>query len=157
MAERFLTPIPVAFLKKESTPEEWAGVAEWARQLHLYLDNISRPEGVLATAEATTEVVLTQQEKLDLMLITQEVNLDTVEAQAAASEQALADLLNSSPDYNISNDGTQRTLNADAALLTAGPAYSQVDQQTLIDAFGVVSDYLATLTRDLKNKGIFGV
>ena len=150
MVEPFTIPIPPEFLER-------SGTAEWARQLHLYLDNISRPEGVLATSEATTEVVLTQQEKLDLMLITQEVNLDTVEAQAAASEQALADLLNSSPDYNISNDGTQRTLNADAALLTAGPAYSQVDQQTLINAFGVVSDYLATLTRDLKNKGIFGI
>jgi len=27
----------------------------------------------------------------------------------------------------------------------------------LIDAFGVLSDFTATVTRDLKNKGIFGV
>ena len=128
--ERFLTPIPEAFLKD-------SGVAEWARQVTLYLDDLSRPEGVLATSEATTEVVLTQQEKLDLMVISQEVNLDTVEAQAAAATTAIADLLNSSPTYSISNDGTVRTLNADAALLTAGVAYSQADQQTLINAFGV--------------------
>jgi len=146
----FTTPIPEAFLKD-------SGTAEWARQLTLYLDYISRPEGVLATSEATTEVVLTQQEKLDLMSISQEVNLDTVEAQAAAATTALADLLNSLPKYTISNDGTVRTLNADAGLIVAGAAYSQTDFQQLIDAFGVLSDFAATIARDLKNKGIFGV
>ena len=148
--ERFVTPIPPAFLKDD-------GVAEWARQLTLYLDNLSRPEGTLATSETTTATVLTQQEKLDLMVISQEVNLDTVEAQAAAATLSLADLLNSLPDYNISNDGTVRTLNADAALIVAGAVYSQTDFQQLIDAFGVVSDYLATITRDLEDKGIFSV
>ena len=148
--ERFLTPIPEAFLKD-------SGVAEWARQVTLYLDDLSRPEGVLATSEATTEVVLTQQEKLDLMVISQEVNLDTVEAQAAAATQSLADLLNSLPQYTISNDGTVRALNADAGLIVAGATYSQTDFQQLIDAFGVLSDFTATVTRDLKNKGIFGV
>ena len=150
MVEPFTVPIPPEFLERP-------GTAEWARRVTLVMTELLRPGGVLNISEETADTVLTQQEKLDLMSITQEVDLDAVEAQAAASTQALADLLNSSPDYNISNDGTVRTLNADAALLTAGPAYSQVDQQTLIDAFGVVSDYLATLTRDLKNKGIFSV
>jgi hypothetical protein len=148
--ERFLTPIPEAFLKD-------SGTAEWARQVTLYLDDLSRPEGTLATSEATTEVVLTQQEKLDLMVISQEVNLDTVEAQAAAATLSLADLLNSLPDYNISNDGTVRTLNADAGLITAGATYSQTDFQQLIDAVGVLSDVVATVIRDLENKGIFSV
>jgi len=148
--ERFLTPIPEAFLKD-------SGVAEWARQVTLYLDDLSRPEGVLATSEATTEVVLTQQEKLDLMVISQEVNLDTVEAQAAAATTAIADLLNSLPDYNISNDGTVRTLNADDAAGTISATYAQAEIENIRDAVLVIGDVLSTVIRDLKNKGIFGV
>jgi len=146
----FLTPIPEPFLKDQAT-------AEYFRQLHLWLDDISRPEGALATSEATTEVVLTQQEKLDQITITQDVNLDTTESQAQAATDALAVIQNALPDFNISNDGTQRTLNADAALIVAGAGYSQSDMQQLIDAFGVLSDYVATVTRDLKDKGIFSV
>jgi len=148
--ERFLTPIPEAFLKD-------SGVAEWARQVTLYLDDLSRPEGVLATSEATTEVVLTQQEKLDLMVISQEVNLDTVEAQAAAATTAIADLLNSLPDYNISNDGTVRTLNADDAAGTISATYAQAEIENIRDAVLVIGDVLSTVIRDLKNKGIFSV
>ena len=148
--ERFLTPIPEAFLKD-------SGVAEWARQVTLYLDDLSRPEGVLSTSEATTEVVLTQQEKLDLMVISQEVNLDTVEAQAAAATLSLADLLNSLPDYNISNDGTVRTLNADDADGAISVSPSQAEVENIRDAVLVIGDVLSTVIRDLKNKGIFSV
>ena len=148
--ERFLTPIPEAFLKD-------AGVAEWARQVTLYLDDLSRPEGTLATSEATTEVVLTQQEKLDLMVISQEVNLDKVEAQAAAATLSLADLINSLPDYNISNDGTVRTLNADDADGAISVAVTQAEVENIRDAVLVIGDVLSTVIRDLKNKGIFSV
>ena len=148
--ERFLTPIPEAFLKD-------SGVAEWARQVTLYLDNLSRPEGVLATSTATSEVVLTQQEKLDLMIISQEVNLDTVESQAAAATLSLADLLDSLPDYNISNDGTVRTLNADDAAGTISVAPTQAEVENIRDAALVIGDVLSTVIRDLKNKGIFGI
>lgn len=80
--ERFLTPIPEAFLKD-------SGTAEWARQLHLWLDNISRGEGVLATSEATVEIVLTHDEKLDLVSISQPVNLDAIEALATTALQPI--------------------------------------------------------------------
>jgi len=80
--ERFLTPIPEAFLKD-------SGTAEWARQLHLWLDNISRGEGVLATSEATAEIVLTHDEKLDLVSISQPVNLDAIEALATTALQPI--------------------------------------------------------------------
>ena len=147
--ERFLTPIPEAFLKD-------AGIAEWARQLTLYLDDLSRPEGTLATSEATTATVLTQQEKLDLLTVTQSVDLDQIEIDTAANKSAVDLIATSSPDYTISNDGTVRTLNADAGLIVAGLTYSQTDFQQLIDAVGVVSDFLATMNRDLQSKDIFG-
>ena len=150
MVDRFLTPIPEAFLKD-------AGVAEWARQVTLYLDALSAPEGVLATSEATTEVVLTQQEKLDLVTVTQGVNLDTVEAQAAAATSALADLLNDLPAYTISNDGTVRTLNADDAAGAISVGYVAAEIENLRDAILVIGDVLSTVIRDLKNKQIFGV
>ena len=150
MVERFLTPIPEPFLKEAST-------AEYFWQLHLWLDDISRPEGVLATSEETTETVLTQGEKLDLMTVTQAVNLDTVESQAAAATTALASLLNSLPDYNISNDGTVRTLNADDAAGTISTPVGQAEVENIHDAVLVIGDVLSTVIRDLKNKGIFGV
>ena len=148
MVQPFTVPIPEAFLKD-------SGTAEWARQVTLYLDELSRPEGVLATSEATTEVVLTQQEKLDLMTITQGVNLDTVEAQAAAATQSLADLLNSLPNYTISNDGTVRTLNADDAAGVISATYTQAEIENIRDAVLVIGDVLSTVIRDLINKDVF--
>ena len=146
----FLVPIPEAFLKD-------SGTAEWARQITLYLDNLSRPEGALATSEATTVVVLTQQEKLDLLTVTQSVDLDQIEIDTAANKTAVDLIATGSPDYTISNDATLRTLNADAGLIVAGLTYSQADFQQLINAVGALSDFVATMERDLKNKGIFGV
>ena len=149
MADQFTHPIPTKFL---DDPE----LAEWARAVTLLLDDLTRPEGAIATSELTTEVVITQQEKLDLMTITQDVNLDTVEADTAANTTAVGEIQTGSPDYTISNDGTVRTLNADAALIVAGLTYSQTDMQQLIDAFGVLSDFVATMNRDLQTKDIFG-
>ena len=146
MAEPFITPIPEAF-KKDS------GTAEWARQLTLWLDDISRPGGVLAASEATGITVVTQGATIDTLA----TDLDTVSTQTNANTAAIAVVRSGLPTYVISNDGTVRTFNADAALITAGVAYSQTEQQQLIDAVGVLSDVLATLIRDLKNKGILGV
>jgi hypothetical protein len=150
MVQPFLVPIPEAFLKD-------SGTAEWARQVTLYLDELSRPEGVLATSEATTEVVLTQQEKLDLISIVQPVNLDTVEAQAQAATTALGALQNSLPAYTVTNDGTVRTLNADDAAGVLSAAYVQAEMENIRDAVLVIGDVLSTVIRDLKNKGLFGV
>ena len=151
MVEPFTVPIPPEFLERP-------GTAEWARRVTLVMTELLRPGGVLNISEDTADTVLTQQEKLDLMLITQEVDLDAVEAQAAASTQALADLLNSLPDYNISNDSTLRTLDADdAAGAITTPIVAPAEVENIRDAVLVLADYVATLTRDLKNKGIFGV
>jgi hypothetical protein len=150
VADQFLVPIPQAFLADPET-------AEFMRTLVLLLDSITAADGAIATGEATTEVVLTQQDKLDKITVTQDVNLDTMEADTASNKTAIDLIATGSPAYTITNDGTVRALNADAALIVAGAGYSQTDMQTLIDAFGVLSDYAATLTRDHVTKGILGV
>ncbi len=94
MVATFQVPVPDALQQDRDT-------AEYFRALNLFINDLVAPEGVIATGAATTAVVLTQQEKLDLMTITQEVNLDAVEA-------AIQKIATSSPDYTITNDGTKR-------------------------------------------------
>jgi hypothetical protein len=150
MTDQFLNPIPKKFLED---PE----VAEWARSLTLLLDDITREDGVIATGAETTAVVLTQQEKLDLMTVTAAVNLDTVKAASEASTASLTTIQSDSPAYTISNDGTDRTFDADAAAGTisspvAAPADIQRNQTAILE----LSDVVATVIRDLKTKGVFG-
>ena len=149
MADQFILPIPQMFL---DDPE----VAEWARTITLLLDDLTSAEGAIAQGDATAEVVLTQQEKLDLMTVTQAVDLDTIEADTATNKTAIEKIATSSPDYSITNDGTQRSLNADAGLIVAGLTYSQTDFQQLIDAHGDLADFVATNNRDFQNKDVFG-
>ena len=136
--EPFLLAIPEAFKKD---PE----VVEWARQIHLRLDNLYRPEGVLAESEETGETVVTQQGQIDAL-----------ETQADATDARLDSLLDSSPTYTITNDGTVRSLNADDAAGTISAVYSQAEIENLRDAILVQGDVQATVIRDLKNKGILG-
>jgi len=146
--ERFLVPIPDAFLAD-------SGTAEWARQVTLYLDDLSRPDGVLDTSESTTTTVLTQQEKLDLMTVTQAVDLDTIESQAVAATAALAVIQSQTPDFAISNDGTQLSLNADDAAGTISATYQQAEIENIRDAVLTLADFVATVTRALINKDLF--
>ena len=126
------------------------------RDLTLFLNAMTNEEGVIAQVDLTTEAVLTQQEKLDLMTVTQDVNLDTMEAQAQAATDALALLQNSLPDYVISNDGTVRTLNADDAAGAISINPTQAEVENIRDAVLVIADFIATMNRDLQNKDIFG-
>ena len=140
-------------------PTDWASdpeKSEFMRDLVLFLDDMTREEGIIATGEATTAVVLTQQEKLDLMTISQAVNLDTVEAQAAAATTALAILQSASPNYVISNDGTDRSINADSAAGAISNPVTQTQGELLRDAILELSDFVCTMNRDLQNKDIFG-
>lgn len=149
MVSPFIAPIPEALLKDPDT-------AEFFRNLLLVLDDLLRPEGAIATSEATTEVVLTQQEKLDLMTVTQDVNLDTVESQTVANTTSLASLLDSLPAYSISNDGTDRTFNADAAAGAITNPPTQAEVENIRDAVLEQADVLATVIRDMVNKNVFG-
>lgn len=121
-------------------------VAEWARDLHLFLDDMTREEGVIATGEATTEVVLTQQEKLDLMTVTQSVNLDTMEQQA----QDATDALDSLSSFVITNDSTDLTLDADDAAGAISAGYVQAEIENIRDAVLGLADNVATLIRALR-------
>jgi hypothetical protein len=150
MADQFLVPIPQAFLKDPET-------AEFMRTLVLLLDSITAADGAIATGEATTEVVLTQQEKLDLMTVTQPVNLDTMEADTATNKTAIDLIATGSPKYTITNDGTVRTLNADAALGAISATYQQAEIEKLRDAILSGADVTATHIRDNVAKGILGV
>ena len=150
MADQFLVPIPQMFLKDPET-------AEWARALTLLLDQITAADGAIATGEATTEVVLTQQEKLDLMTVTQDVNLDTMEADTATNKTKIEAIATGSPTYTLSNDGTVRTLNADDAAGTISVSPTQAEVENIRDAVLVQGDVQATVIRDLKAKGILGV
>ena len=143
MVDQFNAPIPPSL---SQDPDE----AEFFRIIVLTLDDLLRPEGPIAVSTATTVVVLTQQEKLDLITVTQAVDLDDMESKINLIATA-------SPDYNISNDGTNRTLNADAAAGAISVAPTQAEVENIRDAELAHADTLATLIRDLKNKGILDV
>ena len=149
MVATFQVPVPDSL---QQDPDS----AEYFRALNLFINDLVAPEGVIATGTATAEVVLTQQEKLDLMTISQDVNLDTIEAQAQAATDALAVLQNSLPAYSITNDGTVRTLNADSGDITISNPPTQAEVQGLVTAFNILSDFVATMNRDLQNKDVFG-
>lgn len=144
---RFLTPIPEEFLKTPAT-------AEWARQVTLYLDDLSRPEGVLDTSETTAVTTATQA----TTLVTLQAALDVVDAQLAA-------LQNSLPAYTITNDSTLRTYNANSAVggtgidvAAAGPANVALlsDHDALVAVVLSLSDLVATMQDDLANKQLLG-
>jgi hypothetical protein len=149
VADQFLVPIPQILLKD---PE----AAEWARALHLLLDSITAADGAIATGEATTEVVLTQQEKLDKITVTQDVNLDTMESDTATNKAAVDLIATGSPSYVIVNDTTKRVLDANAAegAISVNPTQAQVEN--LRDAQLDSGDVLATMQKDLVAKGILG-
>jgi len=148
MAEPFIQPIPEALLKDPDT-------AEFFRALLLTLNELLRPEGAIATSEATTEVVLTQQEKLDLIGVTQDVDLDTIESDTAANKAKLALLQNRFPAYHISNDSTDRTFNANSAAGTISSPPTQAEIENIRDAVLKYADNLATVIKDLNNKDVF--
>ena len=145
----FTSPIPTVWAADPET-------AAFMRDLTLFLNDLTSEDGVIATVDATAEVTLTQQEKLDLMIISQEVNLDTVEAESVAATAALAVIQNSSPNYTISNDGTVRSINADDAAGAISATYAQAEIENLRDAILTLADFVCTNNRDLQDKDIFG-
>lgn len=149
MTDQFILPIPQAFL---SDPE----TAEWARAVTLLLDDLTRQDGVVATVDSTETTVLTHAEKLDQITVTQAVDLDAIESDTASNTSALASLQDSLPAYSISNDGTDRTFNADAAAGTITNPPTQAEVENIRDAVLELGDVVATVIRDLGNKSILG-
>ena len=141
------------------TPDAWrddAQINAYIFQLTMVLDQLLRPEGAVATGEATTATVLTQGEKLDLIGVTQTVDLDTIESETTANTSALASLLDNLPAYSVTNDGTDRTFSADAAAGAITNPPTQAEVENLRDTLLEIADVLATVIRDLRNKDVFG-
>ena len=131
------------------TPDDWRKdpqINEWVFNLQLLLDNLTREGGAIATGETTADTVVTQQQQID-----------TVEAETDTNTAALAAFLTGLPTYSITNDGTDRTFNADSAAGTiTGPNPTQAEVENIRDAVLEIADVLATIIRDLANKSIVG-
>ena len=150
------------------TPDAWkedAQISQWVFSLQLLLDNLTREDGALETSETTDTTVVSHAAKLDFVTITQAVNLDTLESEFATTKTEVDLIVTGSPTYAISNDGTDRTFNANAAVAgtgidvaNAGPANVALlsDHDALVAVVQEQSDVIATLTRDLAAKGIVG-
>jgi len=138
-------------------PTDWATDPEksaFMRDLTLFLNSLTSETGVIAQVDLTTEAVLTQQEKLDKIAITQEVDLDAMESDTAANTTAVSEMQSGLPNYAIANDGTVRSLNADAAAGTISVNPTQAEVQRNQSAILLNADVLATLLRDLIGKGM---
>ena len=110
------------------------------------------------TLSDTVATVLTQGEKLDLMTITQAVDLD-------ALETTVSTIATGSPAFTPSNASTDRSWNCNAAVpgtgidvADAGPADVALlsDHDALVGVVQELSDVVATLVADLATKGITG-
>jgi hypothetical protein len=144
----FLIPVPEAFMQDGQT-------ASWAEYLHRWNHDMwVRTGGGTDTIQETETVVLSHSEKLDLLTITQEVNLDTVESDTAANTSLLATIASSSPTYAPSNDGTDRTWDANAAAGAITSPPTQAEVENIRDAVLELSDVVATLVRDLAAKTV---
>jgi hypothetical protein len=142
MVDRFTWQIPQKFLDDPET-------AEWCRAVTLQLDNLTREDGVIETGIVVGEVVLTQQEKLDLMTISQPVDLDDVEAK-------IEKIATSSPAYVVFNGSTSRVLNANEGGGAISAAYVQAEIEGIRDALLKLQDVVGTLLPDLADKDIIG-
>ena len=141
------------------TPSAWDGDSEivsWLFNLNVILDDLSREGGIVSTGEETTATVVTHAEKLDFVTVTQAVNLDTVESDTASNKSALAGLQDSLPEYSISNDGTDRVFNANAAAGAITSPPTQAEVEGVRDAILELADVVSTLIRDLAQKDLLG-
>ena len=147
--DAFLVPIPKGFNDIEEA-------ISYFTFLHKFLEDLrTRTGGATDTVEATADEVVT---------LSAQVTINT--ASTATNLATLTALLDSSPTYSISNDGTDRTFNADAAVAgtgvdvaDAGPVNVALlsDHDALVGVVNERADVLATLIRDLVAKNVLGV
>jgi hypothetical protein len=144
----FIYSLPKAF---REDPELHA----WGDYLTQFLRELwVRSGGSEDVVGDTVDTVVTHSEKLEFITVTQDVNLDTLEAQSGASAATLATLATSSPTYTPSNDGTDRTWNANQAAGAISVTPTQAEVENLRDSILVLSDVIATLVRDLAAKNV---
>lgn len=146
----YAIPIPEA-LRKDPT------VAAYFNNLTRLLNELWVRSGAgTDTIGNTAATVLTQGEKLDLITITQAVDLDTLESDFATTKSEVDAIHTGGPTYAPSNDGTDRTWDADAAAGAISSPPTQAEVENLRDSQLELSDVVATIVRDLAAKGIIG-
>ena len=133
MADQFLVQPPKGF-------EDIEGAEEWARAIILTFNDLLRPDGVLDSVDAT--------------LLEQDADLTAVAAATDANTTNIAALLNSSPVYTITNDSTDRMLDASGVSVSA--TYQEAEQQAQSAKLVAIANVLATIINDLANKDIVG-
>lgn len=144
----FLIPIPKAF---QDDPE----VQAWAQYLGRVIHDLwVRTGSGTDTISETSDTVVSHSEKLDFVTVTQNVDLDTMESDLASTKADVDLIATASPTYAISNDGTDRSLNADAAAGSISSPPTQAEVENIRDAQLGHADNLATLIRDLAAKGV---
>ncbi len=143
MTEQFLYEIPEKIRKDPELFPYFSALAFW-------LDTISAVDGVLVTSENTAETVVTQQGEIEDTTST----ANTADSKADTNLATLSALLNSLPAYTLSNNTTDRTLNANAAAGSISGTYVQSEIENLRDAQLGSDDTLATLIQDLTDKGL---
>lgn len=147
--DQFLYQIPDRFRGDPNAMEFFTRLVQW-------LDDVTRPDGVLDTAEQTAETTLTQQEKLDLISVVSLVDINATDTTATANKASLDALLTSLPAYTLSNWTTDRTLNADAAAGAISATPTQAEVEGIRDAVLGLADVVATIVNDMANKDILG-
>ena len=147
MSDQFLAQQPKGFDSIE-------GAHEWARAVSLSLNDLLRPGGTVATVDATALTTLSQADQITTL--TTSLN-DTI--------TALDNVITSLPTYTITNDSTDRSLNANAAVsgtgidvADAGPANVALlsDHDALVAVVQGLADVVATLVKDLAAKSVLG-
>lgn len=92
-------------------------------------------------------------------------DVDTLQGDVTSLEGQVTPLVNGSPTYAPSNDATDRTWDANAAVAgtgidvaDAGPANVALlsDHDALVGVVQELSDVVATVVTDLQSKGVFG-
>jgi hypothetical protein len=141
-------------------PDEWRnspGEVTYYNALLRHLNEMFERSGAgTDTVGDTAATVLTQGEKLDLITVTQTVDLDSIETIVTADTATLAAIATGSPTYAPSNDATDRTWDANAAAGAISSPPTQAEVENIRDAVLELSDVVATLARDLATKGIIG-
>lgn len=135
MSNTFFLPIPAAFLKD---PE----VAEWARQLQLYLNDLSSPTGTITLIESDVD--------------TAEANIATNTANITTIAATVNGLLDSDPTYTVTNGATDRSFDANAAAGAITNPPSQAEVENIRDAVLELADVVGTLIGDLQDENVLG-
>lgn len=120
---------------------------------------VARTGGSNDSIAETVTTLTEQQTTLDTQasdLATLQGQLSTLNSSVTTLATTVGDLLDSLPDYTVTNDVATRSLDCDdaAGAISATPTQSEVEN--IRDAVLVLADVTGTLINDLVAKDVFG-